>query len=82
MAASFARAYDRYLKPALKVTTGVPELARMAVATYPYAVIEPSVEKRAIVCVGTECLAPLTSGDALHEAVAGAAYRASPRKQG
>ena len=79
MAASFARAYDRYLKPAIKVTTGNPELIRMALATYPYAVIEPSVEMRAIVCVGTECLAPLTAAEALREAVAGAAYRVSRR---
>ena len=80
MAASFARAYDRYLKPAVKVTTGEPALARTALATYPYAVIEPSVEKRVIVCVGTECLAPVTTAGALGEVVAAAAYRAGPRQ--
>ena len=74
MAASFARSYDRYLRPPVKVTSGNPGLVRSALATYPYAVIEPSPEDHAIVCIGTECLAPLTTPDALRAALAEAAY--------
>ncbi len=73
MAAVFARALDR-LRPPVKVTTGNEELARAAMLTHPYAVIEPSSEDRAVVCVGTICLAPVNSpaavAESIHEATA------------
>ena len=73
MAAVFARALDR-LRPPLKVTTGSEELARAAMLSHPYAVIEPSGEDRAVICVGTICLAPVSSPAAvaksIHEATA------------
>jgi uncharacterized protein len=72
MAAVFARAADRLRRP-LKVTTGSEELARAALLAYPYAVVEPSDDQRAIVCVGTICLAPVTTTEALSEAVQEAA---------
>ena len=68
MAAVFARAFDR-LGHAVKVTTGSLELARAAVAAHPYTVLEPSNDKRAIVCVGTICLAPVSTPEALAEAI-------------
>jgi len=68
MAAVFARALDRLRRP-LKVTTGSEELARAAVRAHPYAVVEPSDDQRAVVCVGTICLAPVSTPSALHEAV-------------
>jgi len=68
MAAVFARALDRLRRP-LKVTTGSEELARAAVRAHPYAVVEPSDDQRAVVCVGTICLAPVSTPGALHEAV-------------
>ena len=61
MAAGWARAYDRYLKEPLKVTTGDAGMARVALQISPYAVIEPGSTDRAIVCRGTLCLAPVTS---------------------
>jgi hypothetical protein len=71
MAAVFARALDRLRKP-IKVSTGNPELVRAAVLAHPYAVIDPNRDKRAVVCVGTICLAPVSTpaavGDALQEA--------------
>jgi uncharacterized protein YyaL (SSP411 family) len=72
MAAVFARAADRLRRP-LKVTTGSEERARAALLAYPYAVVEPSDDQRAIVCVGTICLAPVTTTEALSEAVQEAA---------
>jgi uncharacterized protein YyaL (SSP411 family) len=60
MAAVFARATDRLRQP-IKVSTGDPELARAAVLSHPYAVIEPNGDKRAVVCVGTICFAPVSS---------------------
>jgi len=71
MAAVFARALDRQRKP-IKVSTGNAELVRAAMLAHPYAVIEPNGDKRAVVCVGTICLAPVSTpaavGDALQEA--------------
>src|SRR5207244_12911781 len=73
MAAVFARALDR-LRPPVKVTTGSEELARAAMLAHPYAVIEPSSEDRAVVCVGTICLTPVSSpaavAESIHEATA------------
>jgi uncharacterized protein YyaL (SSP411 family) len=68
MAAVFARALDRLRRP-LKVTTGSEELARAAVRAHPYVVVEPSDDQRAVVCVGTICLAPVNTPDALSEAI-------------
>ncbi|HEY8864528.1 MAG TPA: DUF255 domain-containing protein [Candidatus Dormibacteraeota bacterium] len=60
MAAVFARAFDR-LGQAVKVSTGNPELARAAVLAHPYVVIDPNRDDRAVVCVGTICLAPVST---------------------
>jgi hypothetical protein len=68
MAAVFARALDR-IGHSIKVTTQNPRLARAAVLTHPYAVIDPSGDNRAVVCVGTICLAPVTTPDALAQAL-------------
>jgi uncharacterized protein YyaL (SSP411 family) len=68
MAALFARALDR-LRPPVKVTTGSEELARAALLIHPYVVIEPSRDARAVVCVGTICLAPVSSPDAVAESI-------------
>ena len=70
MAAGWARAYDRYLREAVKVTTGSPELARAARSISPYAVIEPGPAAEAIVCLGTLCLAPVRDVDGLRTALA------------
>src|SRR5579859_5411835 len=72
MAAAFARALDRLQRP-LKVTTGSPELARATLIAHPYAVIEPAEDTRAIVCVGTICLAPVSTAGDLMEALQEAA---------
>jgi uncharacterized protein YyaL (SSP411 family) len=58
MGAVFARALDRLQRSPVKVTTGSQSLARVALAANPYAVIEASSDERALVCVGTTCLAP------------------------
>jgi uncharacterized protein len=76
MAALFARALDR-LRPPVKVTTGSEELARAAILAHPYAVIEPSREDRALVCVGTICLAPVSSPAAVAESIREATAQAS-----
>ncbi|HEY6876026.1 MAG TPA: DUF255 domain-containing protein [Candidatus Dormibacteraeota bacterium] len=68
MAAVFARAMDR-LRVSLKVSTGSEELARAAMLAHPYAVIEPNGEARALVCIGTMCLAPVSTADDLSAAV-------------
>jgi uncharacterized protein len=68
MAAVFARALDRARNP-IKVTTTNPELARAAVLAHPYAVIEPAGDRRAVVCVGTICLAPVSTPQAVAEAL-------------
>jgi uncharacterized protein YyaL (SSP411 family) len=69
MAAGWARAYDRYLAEAVKVTTGNAELARAALLLKPYAVIEPSSDQRAVVCLGTLCLAPVSDVEGLRKAL-------------
>jgi uncharacterized protein YyaL (SSP411 family) len=69
MAAGWARAYDRYLGEPVKVTTGNAELARAALLLKPYAVIEPSPDQRAVVCLGTLCLAPVTDLEGLRKAL-------------
>ena len=68
MAASFARALDRLRKP-LKVSSGNAELVRAARLAHPYAVIDPNGDRRAVVCVGTICLAPVSTPAALGEAI-------------
>ena len=68
MAAVFARALDR-LPHAIKVTTKNPELARAARDAHPYAVIDPKGDDRAVVCVGTICLAPVSTPAAVKEAI-------------
>src|SRR4029077_21152076 len=68
MAAVFARALDR-LPHAIKVTTRNPKLARAARSAHPYAVIDPSGDDRAVVCVGTICLAPVSTPAAVAEAI-------------
>jgi uncharacterized protein YyaL (SSP411 family) len=68
MASVFARAADR-LQHAIKVTTTNRELARAAMRAHPYAVIDPSGDSRAVVCSGTICLAPVTTPDAVANAI-------------
>jgi uncharacterized protein YyaL (SSP411 family) len=68
MASVFARALDR-LNHSVKVSTGNPELARAAVLIHPYAVIDPNSDDRAVVCVGTICLAPVSTPAAIGEAI-------------
>jgi uncharacterized protein YyaL (SSP411 family) len=68
MAAVFARALDR-LGRSVKVTTNNVGLARAAVLAHPYAVIDPAGDSRAVVCVGTICLAPVTTPDAVAQAL-------------
>jgi hypothetical protein len=73
MAAVFARALDR-LPHAIKVTTKNPELAVAARIAHPYAVIDPSGDRRAVVCAGTICLAPVSTPDALKDAIQEASH--------
>jgi uncharacterized protein YyaL (SSP411 family) len=68
MAAAFARALDR-TRHAIKVTTRNPELARAAVLAHPYAVVDPSGDQKAVVCVGTICLAPVSTPEGVVEAL-------------
>ena len=68
MAAVFARALDRLRRP-IKVSTGNTELARAAAVAHPYVVIEPNGDKRAVVCVGTICLAPVSTPSEVAEAI-------------
>ena len=68
MAAVFARAVDR-LQHAVKVTTTSRDLARAGLRAHPYAVIDPTGDNRAVVCSGTICLAPVTTPDAVAEAI-------------
>jgi uncharacterized protein YyaL (SSP411 family) len=68
MAAIFARALDR-LPHAIKVTTKNPHLAAAARAAHPYAVIDPTGDERAVVCSGQICLAPVSSLDAVKDAI-------------
>jgi uncharacterized protein YyaL (SSP411 family) len=68
MASVFARALDR-LQHTVKVSTGNVQLARAALLAHPYAVIEPNDDDRAVVCVGTICLAPVSTPAAVGEAI-------------
>ncbi len=68
MAAVFARALDR-LPYALKVTTKDAELTRAARAAHPYVVIDPHGDRHAVVCAGQICLAPVSSPDAVKDAI-------------
>ena len=68
MASAFARALDR-LQHVIKVSTGNGGLARFALLAHPYTVIEPNGDERAVVCVGTICLAPVSTPAALTEAI-------------
>jgi len=69
MASVFARALDR-LRHTVKVSTGNTKLARAALLAHPYAVIEPNDDdRRAVVCVGTICLAPVSTPAAVGEAI-------------
>ncbi|HET7339031.1 MAG TPA: DUF255 domain-containing protein [Candidatus Dormibacteraeota bacterium] len=72
MAAVFARALDR-LPHAIKVTTRNRELAHAARAAHPYAVIDANGDDRAVVCIGTICLTPVSTPTAVHEAIREAA---------
>jgi uncharacterized protein YyaL (SSP411 family) len=69
MAAAFARALDRVRRPLVKVTTLDRALARAALAAHPYVHVELAGDERAVVCVGTVCLAPVTTPQELAEAV-------------
>jgi uncharacterized protein YyaL (SSP411 family) len=68
MASVFARALDR-LQHTIKVSTGNPKLAGAALSAHPYAVIDPNDDDRAVVCVGTICLAPVSTPAAIGEAI-------------
>src|SRR5882762_8540603 len=68
MAAVFARALDR-THHAIKVTTRNRELARAAILAHPYTVIDPNGDQRAVVCVGTICLAPVSTPQEVVEAL-------------
>ena len=68
MAAAFARALDRQ-RSQLKVSTGNAELVRAARLAHPYAVIDRNADSRAVVCVGTICWAPVSTPEALGEAI-------------
>jgi hypothetical protein len=68
MASVFARALDRLQHP-IKVSTGNAALARAAMGAHPYAVIDPNGDDRAVVCVGTICLAPVSTPAAVEEAI-------------
>jgi uncharacterized protein YyaL (SSP411 family) len=68
MAAIFARALDRLRQP-IKVSTGNAELVRAALLAHPYVVIEPNGDRRAVVCVGTICLAPVSTPADVNEAI-------------
>jgi len=77
MAAAFARALDR-LPHGIKVTTTSPALAAAARAAHPYAVIDPDGDQRAVVCVGTICLAPVSTPDAVKDAIKEASQARAP----
>ena len=68
MAAVFARALDR-MPHAIKVTTRNAELAAAARGSHPYAVVDPNGDQRAVVCAGTICLAPVSTPDAVRDAI-------------
>src|SRR5205809_1445720 len=68
MAAVFARALDR-MGHAIKVTTENAKLAHAALAAHPYTAVDPTGDERAVVCAGTICLAPVSTPDALKDAI-------------
>src|SRR2546428_4257539 len=68
MASVFARALGR-LQHVIKVSTGNGGLARAALLAHPYTLIEPNGDERAVVCVGTICLAPVSTPASLSEAI-------------
>jgi uncharacterized protein YyaL (SSP411 family) len=70
LGAVFARALDRVLKEPVKVTTLNRELARAALATHPYALVELGGDERAVICVGTTCLPPAATAEAVVDALA------------
>ncbi|HEY2599594.1 MAG TPA: DUF255 domain-containing protein [Candidatus Dormibacteraeota bacterium] len=76
MAAAFARALDRLRKP-IRVSSGNADLMRAARLAHPYAVIDPNGDRRAVVCLGTICLAPVSTPAALEEALQEATFPAS-----
>jgi hypothetical protein len=77
MAAAFARALDR-MRYAVKVTTRNSGLARAALLAHPYAVLEPQGDQRAVVCVGTVCLAPASTPAEVVEALQEASRAQAP----
>jgi uncharacterized protein YyaL (SSP411 family) len=77
MAAVFARALDR-TRCAVKVSTANADLARAALLAHPYVVIDPSGGKNAVVCVGTICLAPVSTADAVVEVMKEAGAMQAP----
>jgi len=90
MAAAFARALDR-TRHAIKVTTKNPDLARAATLAHPYVVIDPTGDlpgaRRAhnqvdaVVCVGTICLAPVSTPEGVVEALKEASSRQSDSRR-
>ncbi|HYM97163.1 MAG TPA: hypothetical protein VET26_07675, partial [Candidatus Sulfotelmatobacter sp.] len=72
MAAVFARALDR-LRHSIKVSTRNAALARAALLFHPYVVLDPSGDERAVVCVGTICLAPVATSTDVVDAIRKAA---------
>jgi len=81
MAAVFARALDR-LGHSINLTTRNRELARAALESHPYAVIETAGDERAVVCSGTICLAPVSTPDAVKEAIREATQARAPGARG
>jgi uncharacterized protein YyaL (SSP411 family) len=77
MAAVFARALDR-MGHAIKVTTKNAELAHTALVAHPYAAVDPTGDERAVVCAGTICLAPVSTSDALKDAIKEASPMRAP----
>lgn len=73
MGAVFARALDRVLVPPIKVSTGTGALAAAALQAYSGAVWERTDDARAIVCVGTSCLAPTSDPELIESTVREAA---------
>ena len=70
LASGFARAMDRLGKTP-RVSTRNVRLAEVAIREHPYSVIVPEGDERAVVCVGTRCLAPVADAAGLQEALAG-----------
>jgi hypothetical protein len=68
MASVFARALERF-RHTVKVSTANAKLVRAALLAHPYVVIEPNDDDRAVVCVGTICLAPVSTPAAIREAI-------------